>query len=112
MLTYPSYSREVMRSLAGIYPQLYLTPGGECPAAYRRIVQYGECAPSCSPDHFHGSEDDRIELEHTPAGEVPVITLCDRRDFELFLQLMAHRAEAVSVPATQAAAIHCWRSPQ
>ena len=101
----PLRGREVLSSLAETYPQLYLAPGGRSPEIYKKIVQYGQDAPSHSLAHFSGCEDDVLELEVTPTGAVPVITLCDRGDFERFLQLMAFRAEAVPVPRTQGAAI-------
>lgn len=68
-MAFPSYGREILHSLAEIYPQLYLTPGGESPEAYRRIVQYGEGASNCSLEHFHSAED-RADTLQALAGKI------------------------------------------
>ena len=96
----------ILKPLAEIYPQLYLTPGTEgAEEAYARIVRRGEDAPAHSLAPFRGSALDEITTEKTPAGEVQVITLGDRQDFELFLQIMAHRCTPAEIPATQGASI-------
>ena len=77
----------ILRPLAEIYPQLYLTPGEEGAELYREIVRKGVDAPSHSLAHFRGSSLDELTTETTPAGDVQVVTLGDRQDFELFLQI-------------------------
>ena len=94
---------EVLSSLAQIYPQLYLSPGPESAEAYRRIVLQGQEAPSRSLAHFSTHPEDSLVWEKTPAGVVPVITLTAREDFELFVQIMAHRCSPVPIPRTQGA---------
>ena len=96
---------EVPARLAKIYPQLYLTPGEEGAALYQNIVRRGNDAPTRSLAHFHGSGQDSISVENTPAGEVEIVTLGDRRDFETFLQIMAWRCVPSRIPPSQGAAI-------
>ena len=97
--------KAVLPMLAEIYPQLNLRPGDESEAAYKQIVGYGEAAPTRDLSHFEGDERDSCALETTPAGEVQVITLHQRADFERFLQIMAYRCKAKEIPATQGASI-------
>ena len=94
---------EVLSSLARTYPQLYLTPGPEGAEAYKRIVLQGQDASTRSLAHFRTHPEDSLVWEETPAGAVPVITLTQREDFELFLRLMAHRCAPVPIPRTQGA---------
>lgn len=91
--------------LAEIYPQLYLKPGKEGAEAYAEIVRRGIDAPEHSLDHFRGNPLDSLTTETTPAGEVRIVTLGDRQDFELFLQIMANRCTPEQIPATQGASI-------
>jgi hypothetical protein len=95
----------VLKPLAEIYPQLYLTPGEEGAALYRQVVGRGEDPPTHSLDHFRGSRLDSVTTEATPAGEVQIVTLGDRQDFELFLQIMGNRCVPEKIPATQGASI-------
>ena len=96
----------ILKPLAEIYPQLYLTPGAEgAEEAYSRIVRRGEDAPAHSLAHFRGSSLDELTTESTPAGEVRAVTLGNRQDFEMFLQIMANRCVPVEIPATQGASI-------
>ena len=95
----------VLKPLAEIYPQLYLTPGEEGTALYRQVVGRGEDPPKYSLDHFRGSSLDSVTTEATPAGEVQIVTLGDRQDFELFLQIMGNRCIPEKIPATQGASI-------
>ncbi len=96
---------EVIRTLAEKYQQLYLAPGEKSMAAYRAVVARGEDAPEKSLGHFHTTPKDSCGYVDTPAGEVLVITLRDRQDFETFIQIMTCKCEPKPVPATQGAAI-------
>ena len=96
---------EAIEKLAAIYPQLYLTPGPEGAEEYKRIVECGEQSETRSLAHFHCRETDLLVEENTPAGPVTVLTLHDRADFELFLQIVAHKCVPKEIPATQGAAI-------
>ncbi len=95
----------VIRQLAEVYPQLYLTPGEEGARVWKDIVLRGKSAPSESLQHFHGDPQDSLTVEETPAGPVQVITLGDRSDFELFLQIVAFKCVPTRIPATQGASI-------
>lgn len=95
----------ILKPLAEVYPQLYLTPGEEGAELYAQIVRRGQDAPKHSLDHFRGNSRDSLTLEKTPAGEVQIVTLGDRHDFELFLQIMGNRCVPMEIPATQGASI-------
>ena len=95
----------ILRPLAEVYPQLYLVPGEEGARIWQDIVRRGASAPSASLLHFHGNVQDSITVENTPAGPVRIVTLGDRHDFELFLQIMAFKCVPASIPATQGASI-------
>ena len=95
----------ILQPLAEVYPQLYLTPGDEGAELCRRVVGRGEEPPTRSLDHFHGSPQDAVTTETTPAGEVQIVTLGDREDFELFLQIMGNNCRPEEIPATQGASI-------
>ncbi|MBR0352891.1 MAG: hypothetical protein IJH53_06765 [Oscillospiraceae bacterium] len=96
---------DVIVSLARIYPQLYLVPGPDGSEEYKRIVECGEIPKHVSRPHFKCCPEDSLITEMTPAGPVPVITLSERADFELFLQIMAHRCVPKEIPVTQGASI-------
>ena len=96
-------SKSVIRKLAGIYPQLYLKPGPESELIYPDVVQRGKAVPHEDLSHFRTSAADECRMVQTPAGEVRAVTLGDRRDFEVFLQIMANRCKKVAIPATQGA---------
>lgn len=101
----PIRGAEVLPHLAQIYAQLYLTPGGESAEAYKKVVLYGEAAPKRDLSHFIGDGRDTCVIEQTPVGDVRVVTLHQRRDFETFLQIMAFRCTEKQIPATQGASI-------
>ena len=96
---------DVLPYLAQTYQQLYLIPGEEGARLYSEIVRQGNDAPVKELSHFLGNEKDRLEMILTPAGQVQVLTLYERADFELFIQIMAHKCMPYQVPATQGASI-------
>ena len=96
---------DVLRTLAEIYPQLYLVPGPEGAEEYKRIVECGEQPERRSLSHFKCCEEDLLFEESTPAGDITVITLHERADFELFLQTVAHRCAPKDIPVSQGASI-------
>ena len=100
-----AYGKDVLPTLAEQYQQLYLTPGEEGAERYSAIVRRGEKAENKSLAHFRGNDADSLAREETPAGAVQIVTLHERADFELFLQIMAHRCAPTAIPATQGAAI-------
>ena len=94
----------VIEELAEIYNQLYLVPGEEgAKELYKEIVQGGAEPPEKSLGHFKRSDRDSLVTVTTPAGSVRVVTLYEREDFELFLQIVAHRCEKTQIPKTQGA---------
>ncbi|MBQ7678978.1 MAG: hypothetical protein IJT34_03920 [Butyrivibrio sp.] len=95
--------KEVIRRLAEIYQQLYVAPGADGPEKYAAIVRCGQDAVKHSLSHFQTDDGDSLDYEMTPAGEVAVITLQIRQDFETFLQIMANRCTPVEIPRTQGA---------
>ena len=98
---------KLIETLAADYPQLYLNPDTDTQEAYRRVVLRGEEPEAKSLAHYRGDPADREELTKTPAGSVRVVTLGNRRDFELALRgLMAAKdgPEAV-IPESQGAAM-------
>lgn len=98
--------KEVIPYLAEIYYQLYVAPGMEgAEEMYKAIVKRGESAYAKELTHFTLSDQDKIEVANTPAGEVKVVTLHERHDFEIFLQIMANRCAVKEIPATQGASI-------
>ena len=100
------YGKQVLPALAKVYPQLYLVPGQPgSDEAYRDIVLRGQNAPSEDLSHFRMHDQDALETVETPVGMVKVLTLCERADFERFVQIMANKCRSVEVPATQGAVI-------
>ena len=93
----------VIAGLAEVFEQLYLAPGEAGEQAYRKVVLEGEHPAVRTRAHFRTSPDDLCRFVETPAGEIRVITLAERADFETFLQIIAHRCKKVSIPATQGA---------
>ena len=98
---------KLMETLAADYPQLYLNPDTDSQETYRRVVLRGEEPASKSLAHYRGNPADREELAETPAGSVRVLTLGNRRDFELVLRgLMAAKDGPLTpIPDSQGAAM-------
>ena len=99
--------KAVLLAIASDYPQLYLNPDIDDREEYRRIVLQGEEPAAKSLDHYAGSEKDCDETVDTPAGKVRVVTLGNRRDFELVMRgLMAAKDGPLApIPASQGAAM-------
>ena len=97
----------VLAALAGDYPLLYLNPDEDDREAYRRVVLRGEDPAKHSLSHYRGHAADRMETTDTPAGPVRVVTLGNRRDFELVIRgLMAAKSGPEEpVPESQGAAM-------
>ena len=95
----------VFAHLAEDYPQLYLNPDIDSQEAYRRVVLQGKDPDSKSLAHYHGDQADREEIVETPAGSVRVVTLGNRRDFELVMRgLMAAKdGPGAAIPESQGA---------
>ena len=98
--------KDVIPYLAQTYQQLYLDPGKPGSAeAYKDIVLSGQDAPEHDLSHFLMNDEDCFELLDTPAGPVQTVTLHEREDFELFLQILGNKCIPYEVPATQGAVI-------
>ncbi|MBE7008858.1 MAG: hypothetical protein E7422_06955 [Ruminococcaceae bacterium] len=97
------HGKDVLPTLARRYRQLYLAPGEEGAERYKAVVRRGEAVEGGSLAHFRGSEEDSLTWEETPAGAAQIVTLHERADFEVFLQIMAHRCAETAIPATQGA---------
>ena len=103
----------IIETLAKRFPQLYLKPekGVSQSELYRAIVRKGNRYEG-SLSHFATSPQDSLTVEKTPAGEVTVVFLANRDDFECFYRIMACRCEPVEVPPTMGACyisgIHDW----
>ena len=103
----------VLTELAEHFPQLYLKPetGISQSEIYRAIVRRGEQYKG-DLSHFIGSPDDSLTIESTPAGEVSVVFLKQRSDFECFYRIMAARCEPIPIPpsvgATYIGGINDW----
>ncbi|MDY6180563.1 MAG: hypothetical protein SPI15_06890 [Candidatus Faecousia sp.] len=104
--------REIIWSLVMRYPQLglpqrYETKNSEL---YRAAVLRGEAVEG-TPE-FVTSENDTLELCATPAGEVPVLYLENREDFEHALRALAYRCEPreilPSVGASTISGLNNW----
>ena len=97
----------VLGCLAEEYPQLYLNPDTDTWEAYRHVVLRGEEPVTKSLSHYWGDPADWEEIADTPAGQVRVVTLGSRRDFELVLRgLMAAKDGPLTpIPESQGAAM-------
>lgn len=95
--------KDVLPRLAQTYQQLYLIPGTEGAVLYPKIVRNGKDAPLKDLSHFRMNDQDRLEMVMTPAGNVMAVTLHERADFELFLQIMTNKCVPYEVPASQGA---------
>ena len=95
----------IMRQLADVYPQLFLDPDKADIEEYKTCVRKGERPADCGLSHFIMDERDCIENIDTPAGTAQVITLHNRRDFEVFVRCMlaARKGPEEKVPPTMGA---------
>ncbi len=90
----------ILKQLAEEYQQLYLKPerGRSQSEKYLKIIKKGSEAEIKSLEHFIGSSGDRFYKEKTPAGEISILQLGNRKDFDMFLQIMLYRCEPEEVP--------------
>jgi len=98
---------DILAALAGEYPQLYLNPDSDAQETYRHVVLRGEEPETTRLDHYRGSEFDRMETVDTPAGPVRVVTLGDRRDFEIAVRglMAAKNGPLAPIPESEGAAM-------
>ncbi|MBQ9317273.1 MAG: hypothetical protein IJ203_10680 [Atopobiaceae bacterium] len=91
---------EVLASLAGRFPQLFVAPAEGAQAIHRLAAGRGVVPGDASLAHFATSPEDELREVETPAGTVEVAFLRNRADFETFLQIIGHKAEPVPIART------------
>ncbi len=96
------HGRDAVKALAEHFPQLCLPVGTER-SVYLQTINGAYTAASL--DHFRGSDGDSLVTEHTPAGDVLILTLADRADFETALSILAYRCERQDIPNSQGASM-------
>ena len=98
--------KTVIEKLAETYQQLYLDPDKAEQEEFKRIVTEGAQAKERSLSHFCQDPPGREETFETVAGKVQVITLPNRKDFEVFIRCMmaSKNGPRAEVPLTQGAA--------
>lgn len=99
--------RSVLETLAADYPLLYLNPDTDTQETYRFVVLRGGEPETMRLDHYARDAHDRLETVDTPAGPVRVVTLGNRRDFELVLRgfMAAKSGPLAPIPESQGAAM-------
>lgn len=95
----------VFEILAKDYPLIYLNPDKDTKETYRGVVLSGNEPETKSLAHYTGSEEDLLEEADTPAGAVRIVTLGNRRDYELVVRgFMAVKAGPLAkIPRSQGA---------
>ena len=98
---------DMLAELAAEYPQLFLDPDTDTQETYRRVVLRGEMPEAGSLAHYVSDPHDAMETVDTPAGPVRVVTLGNRRDFELVLRglMAAKNGPKATIPESQGAAM-------
>lgn len=95
--------KAVISKLAEKYKQLYIAPGENTLEQYKNVVLRGKDPTEKLLDHFLGSEEDELWTENTPAGDVEILYLNNREDFENFLRIMANKCSMAEIPPTTGA---------
>ena len=93
----------VLDELARRFPQLYVEPADDAGEAYRIAALRGAGPEGATLDHFRGAGDDFLRAYDTPAGQVDVLFLALRLDFERALRCLAFRCRPEEIPATTGA---------
>lgn len=97
----------VLKALAEEYPQLYLDPDKDSQETYKNVVLRGVMPEEKKLEHYSGDEADSNVIADTPAGQVRVVTIGNRKDFELVVRglMAAKNGPSEDVPASQGAAM-------
>lgn len=97
--------RHILTVLAESFPQLALpiSDGTRTTEEYKAAVLRGEKLDRAP--QFSFSPFDSLETVNTPAGEVKVLSLYDREDFEHCIRALAYRCAEADIPATTGASI-------
>ena len=98
-------AEHILKTLSRRYPQLTLPISDETrrSESYRNIVLCGD-PPEREPE-FSFSAGDRFETVSTPAGQVEVLSLYEREDFEHCFRALGYRCENREIPRTTGATI-------
>lgn len=90
----------MIKTLFERYPQLLLpiACNEKDTPEYREAVLRGK--PVFNEPCFIGSPEDSCETADTPVGEVEILYLAHREDFEHALRALAYRCEPVDIPAS------------
>ena len=70
---------------------------------YRTATRRGTLPASTTPPLLRQPAELRLQLHATPAGEIPVLCVHDREDFETLVRAIVMRNEPHPVPASQGA---------
>jgi len=93
--------------LGRIFPQLTLEVmlNGSSDETYLNIVRRGSIPKITKPRNFHYALGDKLWLQKTYVGEVLVLYLEQRDDFERFLQIISYRTEPQAIPPSMGASL-------
>lgn len=96
--------KQVLLKLIDRYPQLTLEPaeGLKDTEEYRRIVRNGY-RPEVLECRFRTSDRDSCQVVDTPAGDVEIVYLAEREDFERAVRILAYQGEHSSIPVSMGA---------
>jgi hypothetical protein len=96
-----AFGKDAIDLLLPRYPQLTLEifQGQSNSEAYKDIVRRGH-RPSVLLNRFSNNERTSLSVAQTKAGNVEVLFLPVRDDFERFIRVMAHRCEPAEIPAS------------
>ena len=97
--------KSVFEILAEDYPLIFLDPDKDTKETYRGVVLSGKEPERKSLAHYRGSEKDLLEEADTPAGSVRILTLGERRDYELIVRgfMAAKAGPKAKIPRSQGA---------
>ncbi|MBQ4482811.1 MAG: hypothetical protein II966_06210 [Lachnospiraceae bacterium] len=97
--------KSVFEILAEDYPLIFLDPDKDTKETYRGVVLSGKEPERKSLAHYRGSEKDLLEEADTPAGSVRILTLGERRDYELIVRgfMAAKAGPEAKIPRSQGA---------
>lgn len=96
--------RDVIKTYIHRYPQLTISPapGKSKSEEYKNIALRGKL-PKEYENPFTGTQEDRVFCIPTPVGDVEVLYLADRGDFETCVRALAYKCEREEIPASMGA---------
>lgn len=95
---------EIFNSILNKYPQIGLPikEGTKDTEEYKNAVLRGLKIKKVAND-FSDSKLDSLEISNTPAGDVNILYINNRKDFEIAIQKLAHKCEPTNIPASMGA---------